>query len=59
MSKKEKMPAYSAAVLTISDKGSRGEREDTSGPRLRAMLAAEGFAVSAGKTLCEIGRAHV
>jgi molybdenum cofactor synthesis domain-containing protein len=29
---------YRAVVITISDKGSRGEREDTSGPRLREML---------------------
>lgn len=26
-------------ILTISDKGSRGEREDTSGPALKKMLA--------------------
>ena len=26
--------AYTAAVITISDKGYRGEREDTSGPNL-------------------------
>ncbi len=29
-----------AAILTISDKGSRGEREDLSGAEIRAMLAA-------------------
>ena len=29
---------YRAVVVTISDKGSKGERQDTSGPRLRAML---------------------
>jgi molybdopterin adenylyltransferase len=29
---------YRAVVITISDKGSRGERQDTSGPRLREML---------------------
>ncbi len=29
---------YKAVVITISDKGSRGEREDTSGPGLRRML---------------------
>ena len=34
-----------AAVLTISDKGSRGEREDTSGPALCEMLAAAGYEV--------------
>ena len=31
-----------AAILTISDKASRGEREDTSGPALKEMLEAEG-----------------
>ena len=34
---------YSFAVLTMSDKGSRGEREDTSGPYLQSRLAEEGY----------------
>jgi len=29
---------YKAVVITVSDKGSRGERVDTSGPALAAML---------------------
>ena len=29
---------YRAVVVTISDKGSTGERTDTSGPGLRSML---------------------
>jgi molybdopterin adenylyltransferase len=29
---------YRAVIITISDKGSKGERQDTSGPRLREML---------------------
>lgn len=37
--------AYSAAVITISDKGARGERVDTSGPALCAMLQAAGYDV--------------
>ena len=37
--------SYSAAVITISDKGSRGERVDTSGPAVCKMLADEGFEV--------------
>lgn len=41
------MTAYTGAVLTISDKGSRGEREDTSGPQLAEMLSASGFSVMA------------
>ena len=34
---------YSFAVLTMSDKGSRGQREDTSGVYLQDRLAAEGY----------------
>ncbi|HOT41580.1 MAG TPA: MogA/MoaB family molybdenum cofactor biosynthesis protein [Syntrophorhabdaceae bacterium] len=29
---------YTAAIITISDKGSRGEREDKSGPAIEKML---------------------
>ena len=32
---------YKAAIITISDKGSCGERVDTSGPALRDMLTSE------------------
>jgi molybdenum cofactor synthesis domain-containing protein len=35
-----------AAVLTVSDRSSRGEREDASGPALRECLAALGFEVT-------------
>ena len=34
-----------AAVITLSDKGSRGEREDKSGPLIVKMLAAAGYKV--------------
>ena len=37
--------AYTAAVITISDKGYRGEREDTSGPNLVRILQDRGFDV--------------
>ena len=37
--------SYTAAVLTISDLGSRGQRQDTSGPAVAAMLEGAGFAV--------------
>ena len=37
---------YTAAVITISDKGYRGEREDTSGPNLVAILKDKGFNVT-------------
>ncbi|MBR6028876.1 MAG: MogA/MoaB family molybdenum cofactor biosynthesis protein [Clostridia bacterium] len=36
---------YTAAVLTISDKGARGEREDLSGPAVRELLQEAGFEV--------------
>lgn len=37
---------YTAAVITISDKGSRGERIDTSGPNLVEILKDKGFHVT-------------
>ena len=36
---------YTAAVLTISDKGARGERVDTSGPAICEMLDSAGYEV--------------
>ena len=38
--------SWKAAVITVSDKGSRGEREDTSGPAVADMLRQTGFEVS-------------
>lgn len=38
--------AKQAAVITVSDKGSRGERIDTSGPAVKAKLEEAGFEVS-------------
>ncbi len=40
---KQGLGPYSFAVLTLSDKGSRGEREDTSGPYLVERLQQEGY----------------
>lgn len=37
--------AYTAAVITISDKGAKGERMDTSGPAICAVLKSEGYDV--------------
>ncbi|MBQ3481845.1 MAG: MogA/MoaB family molybdenum cofactor biosynthesis protein [Oscillospiraceae bacterium] len=37
--------SYTAAVITISDKGFRGEREDTSGPALCAIAERYGLEV--------------
>lgn len=35
-----------AAVLTLSDKASRGERQDTSGPKASALLQAAGYEIA-------------
>ena len=37
---------YTAAVITVSDKGYRGERVDTSGPNLVEILKGKGFDLS-------------
>ena len=37
--------SYTASVITVSDLGSRGLRQDTSGPAVRAMLEDAGFTV--------------
>ena len=37
--------SYTAAVITVSDKGFRGEREDTSGPNLCEILRERDFQV--------------
>ncbi|MHB8780200.1 MAG: MogA/MoaB family molybdenum cofactor biosynthesis protein [Candidatus Geothermincolia bacterium] len=34
-----------AAIVTVSDKGSRGERVDTAGPAIKEMLQSEGWHV--------------
>jgi molybdenum cofactor synthesis domain-containing protein len=40
---KDSPEIYSCGILTISDKGSRGERQDTSGPQLQEQLRATGL----------------
>jgi molybdenum cofactor synthesis domain-containing protein len=42
---------YTAAVLTVSDKSYAGEREDTGGPLVRAMLDEAGYEVTATATV--------
>ncbi|MGA1867117.1 MAG: MogA/MoaB family molybdenum cofactor biosynthesis protein [bacterium] len=42
---------YTVAIITISDKGSAGEREDRSGPLLQKMLPADTFSVSLYKII--------
>lgn len=36
---------YTTAILTISDKGSRGERIDTAGPAIKTILEIAGFQI--------------
>jgi molybdenum cofactor synthesis domain-containing protein len=43
--------AYNVIVLTISDKGSAGLREDTAGPIVRQMLEGAGFSVTGSEIL--------
>ncbi len=38
--------SYTAAVITVSDKGARGERVDTSGPALCEILKSKGYEVA-------------
>jgi molybdenum cofactor synthesis domain-containing protein len=43
--------SFTCGILTLSDKGSRGERQDSSGPLLRKLLTAQGFTVTAYEIL--------
>jgi molybdenum cofactor synthesis domain-containing protein len=36
---------YTATILTVSDKGSQGLREDTAGPAVQTLVEAAGFSV--------------
>ncbi len=42
----EERRIFKAAILTASDKGSRGEREDLSGPAIQEMIEPEGYTVT-------------
>ena len=42
-----------AAILTVSDKGSRGQRDDASGPALAAWLAEHGVEVAASAMVAD------
>jgi molybdopterin adenylyltransferase len=45
--------AFSAAVLTVSDRSSRGEREDATGPRLREALESLGARVTLAQPVAD------
>ena len=42
---------YTVGIITASDKGSKGEREDISGRRIREILPAENYEVVSCKVL--------
>lgn len=44
---KTEQTEYSCGILTVSDKGSRGERDDTSGRGLKEIMTRAGFKVTA------------
>jgi len=46
--------AYKVGIITLSDKGSRGEREDKSGPAIREMLETRGGLDSSGLPKYEV-----
>lgn len=47
----EERRIFKAAIITASDKGSRGEREDLSGPAIQEMIELEGYEVTVYKVL--------
>lgn len=47
----EERRIFKAAILTASDKGSRGEREDLSGPAIKEIIEPEGYEVTVYKVL--------
>lgn len=47
----EERRIFKAAIITASDKGSRGEREDLSGPAIQEMIEPEGYEVTVYKVL--------
>lgn len=42
---------FKAAIITASDKGSKGEREDLSGPAIQEIIEPEGYVVTVYKVL--------
>ncbi len=45
--------AYTFGVLTLSDKGARGERDDTSGPYLRELLRGQGYVEAVAEIIAD------
>ena len=47
----EERRIFKAAIITASDKGSKGEREDLSGPAIKEIIEPEGYEVTEYKVL--------
>lgn len=47
----EERRIFKAAIITASDKGSKGEREDLSGPAIQEIIEPEGYEVTVYKVL--------
>ena len=45
MAEKKDFPVFRVGIVTLSDKGYQGEREDKSGPRIKELLPAEQYEV--------------
>ena len=45
MAEKKDFPVFRVGIVTLSDKGYQGEREDRSGPKIRELLPAEQYEV--------------
>lgn len=56
MIKPDKDRPYTAAVITLSDKGAKGEREDKSGPLLAEIAEQEGFIIKERLLLSDDGK---
>ena len=48
-----------AAIITASDSGYRGEREDLSGPAIREILEREGYEVISMDILPDLSLIHI
>lgn len=45
MTEKKDFPVFRVGIVTLSDKGYQGEREDKSGPKIKELLPAEQYEV--------------
>ena len=45
MAEKKDFPVFRVGIVTLSDKGYQGEREDKSGPKIKELLPAEQYEV--------------